>query len=189
MSLRYGLLNLLHREPMSGYDLAKFFEMSMGNVWPAQHSQIYPELAKLVDDGLITQTGEGPRGRKVYETTPQGIEALRAWLRGTQPDYGLRFEALLRVFCLWALPPDEAIAHLQRDRAEYVRHLEQMETAVATVDWGVNPVSRTGRLTVEFGQRFYTSLVEWVDWAIEQIAAGTLQPGGPLPSPKVANLG
>src|SRR6516165_12783793 len=98
MSLRHGLLDLLAGEPMSGYDLSQFFALSMGNVWPAQHSQIYPELAKLVADGLITQTGEGPRGRKVYQATPEGIEAIRTWLRETQPDYQLRNEALLRIF-------------------------------------------------------------------------------------------
>jgi DNA-binding PadR family transcriptional regulator len=187
MSLRYGLLNLLHGAPMSGYDLAKSFEMSMGNVWPAQHSQIYPELAKLVDEGLIIQTGKGPRGRKVYETTPQGIEALQEWLRTSKPDYGVRFEALLRIFCLWALPPDEAIASLERDRVEYVRHLKQMDVAVVTADWAGSPVSRNGRLAIDFGQRFYSALIEWIDWAIEQIAAGALQPGGPVPNPRVVD--
>jgi hypothetical protein len=63
-----------------------------------------------------------------------------------------------------------------------------MQEAMVTVDWAASPVSRTGRLTVEFGQRFYTTLVDWIDWAIGQIAAGTLQPGGPLPSPNVTNL-
>jgi DNA-binding PadR family transcriptional regulator len=172
---------------MSGYDLTKSFELSMGNVWPAQHSQIYPELAKLVADGLIVQTGEGPRGRKVYETTTEGIDALRAWLRDSEPDYGVRFEALLRIFCLWALPPDEAIATLERDRAEYVRHLTQIDGSMVTADWAASPVSRNGRLAIDFGQRFYTALVEWIDWATEQIAAGALQTGGPIPSPRVVD--
>jgi len=65
MSLRHGLLDLLAAEPRSGYDLSRYFEVSMGNVWPAQHSQIYPELAKLAAEGLIAQTGSGPRGRKL----------------------------------------------------------------------------------------------------------------------------
>jgi PadR family transcriptional regulator AphA len=181
MSLRHGLLNLLAGEAMSGYDLSRFFAVSMGNVWPAQHSQIYPELAKLAADGLIAQTGEGPRGRKVYETTPEGIEALREWLQETEPDYSIRFEALLRVFCLWALPTEEALAHLERDRAEYRRHLDQIEGSLANADWGAGPTSRSGRLAIEFGRRFYTTLIEWIDWASEQVAAGTLQPGGPLP--------
>jgi DNA-binding PadR family transcriptional regulator len=181
MSLRHGLLDLLAGEPMSGYDLSRYFAISLGNVWPAQHSQIYPELARLAAEGLITQTGEGPRGRKVYQTTSLGLEALRAWMRDGEPDYSVRAEALLRVFCLWVLPTDEALAHLTRDRAEYVRHLEQIEDAIAHVDWAENPPTRSGRLTIEFGRRFYSTLIEWVDWAAAQITAGTLQPGGPLP--------
>jgi DNA-binding PadR family transcriptional regulator len=188
MSLRYGLVNLLSGEPLSGYDLSQFFVNSMGNVWPAQHSQIYPELAKLVSDGLIEQTGSGPRGRKVYQTTPEGIEALRTWMRDTEPDYSVRFEALLRVFCVWVLPTEEALAHLGRDRAQYVRHLEHIETAIAKVDWAATQKHRASRLTIEFGRRFYKALIEWVDWAAEQVAAGTLEPGGPLPPIEVGAL-
>jgi PadR family transcriptional regulator, regulatory protein AphA len=181
MSLRHALLNLLAGEPMSGYDLSNRFSASMANVWPAQHSQIYPELAKLLADGLIVQTGEGPRGRKVYETTPAGVEALRSWLRDSRPDYSVRFEAMLRVFCIWALPREEALAQLSRDRAEYVRHQAQIEEATAVVDWGASAVDRASRLSIEFGRRFFTALIEWIDWAAEQVAAGTLEPGGPLP--------
>ncbi len=181
MSLRHGLLDLLAGEPMSGYDLARYFNASMANVWPAQHSQIYPELAKLVADGLIAQTGEGPRGRKVYQTTPAGLDELRSWLRDTEPDYSFRNQALLRVFCVWVLPTEEALAHLARDREEYVEHLERIEKAIAEVDWAANPVTRSSRLAIEFGRRLYSQAIEWVDWAVEQVAAGSLQPGGPLP--------
>jgi PadR family transcriptional regulator, regulatory protein AphA len=183
MSLRYALLDLLAGEPMSGYDLTRRFSESMANVWPAQHSQIYPELAKLAADGWITQTGEGPRGRKVYETTPTGLDALRTWLRDTQPDYAVRFEALLRVFALWALPSEEALALLARDRAEYTRHLTHMENALESVDWGSSPAHRASRLTIDFGVRFYSALIAWIDWAGDQIRAGVLKPGGPLPGP------
>jgi len=181
MSLRHGLLDLLAGGPKSGCDLAQYFSASMGNVWPAQHSQIYPELAKLVSEGLITQTGEGPRGKKTYETTPAGLEALRSWLRDSEPDYSVRYEALLRVFCLWVLPKEEALAYLERDRAEYLRHLEQIEKAIVDVDWTSTQTTRGARLSIEFCRRFYTMQVEWIDWAAEQVAAGTLEPGGPLP--------
>jgi DNA-binding PadR family transcriptional regulator len=181
MSLRHGLLNLLSAEPMSGYDLSQFFALSMGNVWPAQHSQIYPELGKLVADGLIEQTASGPRGRKVYRTTSEGIEALRAWMRETEPDYGVRSEAMLRIFCVWVLPEHEALAHLARDRAEYARHLDQIDEAITRVDWSASQKNRAARLTIEFGRRYYTTLIDWIDWASEQVEAGTLAPGGPLP--------
>jgi DNA-binding PadR family transcriptional regulator len=182
VSLRYGLLNLLSGEPLSGYDLSQFFMNSMGNVWPAQHSQIYPELGKLVADGLIEQTGAGPRGRKVYKTTPEGIGALREWMRDTEPDYGVRCEAMLRIFCVWVLPKEEALAHLARDRAEYVRHLQYIETAIANLDWSASEKNRASRLTIEFGRRFYDTLIEWADWAAAQVEAGALEPGGPPPA-------
>ena len=166
---------------MSGYDLARFFSASMGNVWPAQHSQIYPELAKMTGEGLIAQTGEGPRGRKVYETTPAGIDEMRRWLRESEPDYSFRNEALLRVFCLWVLPTEEALACLSRDRAEYARHLGYLENVIAMRDWAASPVARASRLSIEFGRRFFAMQIEWIDWASQQVAAGTLQPGGALP--------
>jgi DNA-binding PadR family transcriptional regulator len=184
MSLRYALLDLLAAgQPMSGYDLTREFTASLANAWPAQHSQIYPELARLAEDGLIAQTGEGPRGRKVYEATAAGVDALRAWLRDTDPDYGVRCDAFLRNFGLWVLPADEALAHLARDRAEYARHLEYLDAAIAEVDWSATPSMRGRRLAIEFGHRFYTQLIEWVDWATAQVEAGLLEPGGPIPPP------
>jgi PadR family transcriptional regulator, regulatory protein AphA len=182
LSLRHGLLDLLAGEPMSGYDLARYFGSSMSNIWPAQHSQIYPELGKLVAEGLISQTDEGPRGRKVYETTEAGIEVLRAWMRDTAPDYSMRSEALLRVLCVWVLPTDDALVHLARDRAEFVRHLDVIERAINEQDWSASLVHRSSRLAVESSRRYYAGQIEWIDWASEQVVAGTLQPGGPLPS-------
>jgi DNA-binding PadR family transcriptional regulator len=183
MSLRYALLDLLAGDPMSGYDLTGRFTVSLANVWPAQHSQIYPELARLVQDGLIVQTGEGPRGRKVYSITPAGVDAITAWLRETEPDYTIRAESLLRIFCLWALPTDEALAHLAHDRGEFTRHRDELATMIEKVDWGDNLSRRGARLSIEFGHRYYCELVEYVDWAAAQIEAGALRAGGPVPAP------
>ena len=52
------------REPASGYDLLKMFDRSLAFVWTASQSQLYGELNRLADDGLIEVSNEGPRGRK-----------------------------------------------------------------------------------------------------------------------------
>ncbi len=181
MSLRHGLLDLLAGEPMSGYDLSRYYAASMTNVWPARHSQIYPELAKMVADGVIAQTGQGARGRKVYQTTPAGLDELRTWLTDSVPDYTSRNEPLLRVFAMWVLPAEQALALLARDRVEYVRHLGYIDEIIARKDWAASPVQRASRIAIEYGRRFYATQIDWIDWAAEQLAAGTLQPGGPLP--------
>ena len=53
MSLRYALLAVLTARPMTGYDLARTFHASVGHVWNAPNSQIYPELHRMENDGLI----------------------------------------------------------------------------------------------------------------------------------------
>jgi len=72
VSLRHAALGLLSRGPASGYDLLKLFEASMANVWPATQSQLYGELNKLADAGLIEVAQVGPRGRKEYALTGAG---------------------------------------------------------------------------------------------------------------------
>lgn len=83
MSLRYALLALLTAQPMTGYDLAKAFHSSVGHVWHAPDSQIYPELRRMEGEGLLK--GDlvpwGPNGTKTeYSITAGGIAAFRAWM-------------------------------------------------------------------------------------------------------------
>ena len=86
MSLRYALLALLTAQPMTGYDLAKAFHSSVGHVWHAPDSQIYPQLRRMETEGLITGTSVpwGPRGTKTrYDITDAGLTAFREWM--TEP--------------------------------------------------------------------------------------------------------
>ena len=50
-------------------------------------------------------------------------------------------------------------------------------------DTGIYPaLSRIADSSIEFGRRFNAMQIEWIDWATEQVAAGTLEPGGALPA-------
>lgn len=83
MSLRYALLALLTAGPLTGYDAAKRFNGSVGHVWHAPDSQIYPELRRMQKDGLIEgqQVRWGPRSTKTqYEITDGGLAAFRTWM-------------------------------------------------------------------------------------------------------------
>lgn len=68
---------------MTGYDAAKKFAASVGHVWHAANSQIYPELRKMEREGLV-DTQEVPWGTKgetktQYAINGQGLDALREW--------------------------------------------------------------------------------------------------------------
>lgn len=181
MSLRYALIGLLAWRPSSGYELTRRFAVSMAHAWPVSHSQIYPELARLASEGLIEQTEQGPRGRKTYAATAAGVAALREWMQSTEPGYDRRSEADLREFFLWVIPPAEALAYLERSTNVYRRRLAELENIARSVDWTSDVPNRATRLTLEKGLRNYRMLIEWADWATEQINAGALEPGGPVP--------
>ena len=105
MSLRHALLGALAEQPRSGYELLKHFEQSLAYAWPASHSQIYPELGRLLSENLIEQAAAGARGSKTYALTDTGLAEVRRWLRETEPDRRVRNDALLRMFFLWLLDP------------------------------------------------------------------------------------
>src|ERR1700694_3891192 len=96
-TLAYGLLSLLTQKPYTGYDL-------MGKInlfWPAGHGQIYPLLAKLEQDGLITfervEQTEKP-DKKVYTLTDKGGDALKMWLTSPTAEPSIRDELMLKSF-------------------------------------------------------------------------------------------
>ena len=63
-TLGYAILGLLAAQPRTGYDLAKLMRAPIGYMWTAHHSQIYPELARLEAEGMVSAAvidGPGPR--------------------------------------------------------------------------------------------------------------------------------
>lgn len=87
-TLKYAILGLLMRAPATGYDIAKEFGDDLGCFWSAKHSQIYPELKRLTEEGLIRyQTviqGEKLE-KKLYEITDRGKEDFLQWLLQDPP--------------------------------------------------------------------------------------------------------
>ena len=155
----------------TGYALLKHFEQSLGQAWPASHSQIYPELARLRGDGLIRETAAGARGSRTYGLTAAGLAEVRRWLRETEPDRRVRSDAALRVFFLWLLEPAEARAFLERERAYLQDRLQRYERIRAE-----DPVlrarkQRAFRLALEGGIRTLEARLAWIDWAAGEVAS------------------
>ncbi|MFI6604102.1 PadR family transcriptional regulator [Nonomuraea sp. NPDC050536] len=169
MSLRHAVLGLLSERTASGYDLLKMFDVSLSNVWPATQSQLYAELGKLADAGLVSVAAEGPRGRKEYAITEAGRAELRHWLTEVEPTAVTRSDMLLRVFFLSQVDPEQARAYLRR-RAENVgKRLEHLEDIKPFVESGHDNLSVYGRLALEYGLRLGRVQREWAEWAEGQI--------------------
>lgn len=83
MALRYAIMTALIEDELSGYDLARAFDKSLGFFWHASHQQIYRELRKLSELTWVTHRAEVQKSRPdriVYALTDAGREALNAWV-------------------------------------------------------------------------------------------------------------
>ncbi|MCW4385973.1 PadR family transcriptional regulator [Salinibacterium sp. SYSU T00001] len=139
MSLRHAILALLTVEPMTGYDLLKQFEASVGHVWHAPDSQIYPALRAMEKDGLLegADVTWGQRGTKRrYTITESGRAEFRAWMdtplaypRDRDPVH------LKAAYLEWATP-DAARAQLRAHIAHYQERLEQWREKIREIETG-----------------------------------------------------
>lgn len=101
-TLRYILLGLLSKKKMSGYELNQSFKNEIGEFWQAKHSQIYPELAKMEEQGIIKHeiaiTGSKLE-KKVYQLTEEGKEQLNEWIHAATNELPVnRDEFVLKLY-------------------------------------------------------------------------------------------
>ncbi len=172
MALRYALLGLLTERTASGYDLAKAFEGEIGQyAWQAGHNRIYPELARLADEGMVEVVDEGARGRRTYAITEEGLADLRTWLLAPRSGGAVRNEQLLRYFLLSALEPGDARVFLRRIADDNAEKADRLRATLDGIAPGGGPDDRLplGWLAGGFGVRQYEAMRDWAEWALGEL--------------------
>ncbi|WP_261129262.1 PadR family transcriptional regulator [Bacillus sp. Marseille-Q3570] len=172
MALRYALLGLLTKKPATGYELTQQFKETMIHFWSAHHTQIYRELIKLEEEGLVRSVHypqEDAPDKKVYSIEESGQEALLKWLLDYQVEPPkLKDQQLLRVSMFHLIDPEDAIQFLEQSKKHHQFGLQQMkiwqENQYKTDE---NKKAALGEyFTSEFGKKYMESWIEWCDWAI-----------------------
>jgi DNA-binding PadR family transcriptional regulator len=182
-TLGYALLGLLARQPRTGYELTQLLQAPIGYFWTASHSQVYPELAQLEAEKLISHRvidGPGPRDTKRYRITAAGRRALAEWT-ASPPDSALnRDELMLKVYSLWTADPIRAremvVAQREADAATLL-HYEQMEHSMRR-DHGRSLADPTtpefsSYATLRRGLSFETHAIAWCDWLLDALTSKT----------------
>ena len=128
----YVILGMVGREARSGYEIKAAVDNTTRFFWAASYGQIYPELKRLSEAGLIegVDASRGDRKRTVYAITADGEAELKDWLRRPPETSEMREEGLLKLFFSGASKPAEAIETLRtmrRRRLELVERLHTME--------------------------------------------------------------
>ena len=132
----YALLGLLRLRPSTTYELAKQVDRSLGWFWPRTERKIYDQAKRLVEEGYATASRgtTGARPRTMYEITPAGRRALRAWLDEPSASPKLESEAQVRVFFADAGDLDQLKATLGRVKDEAHRKIHELRELIADAD-------------------------------------------------------
>jgi DNA-binding PadR family transcriptional regulator len=180
----YTILGLLSVQPdLSGYDIRKGIQQSIGYFWAESYGQIYPALKRMADEGLIALSKAGSRGRKrrqTYVITDAGRAALRQWLALPFHNEPPRNEFLLKLFFAGEASPDVAIAHIQDLNERNRRWLVTIKTIEASIptEQPSNPHLPYWMLTLSLGKALTSAALEWGEEALAALNARETFPAG-----------
>lgn len=177
MALGDAILACLTERPMTGYELAKTFDSSVGFFWKADHQQIYRELSKLRDRGYIQGrevVQSGKPNKLIYTLTPEGRTALRHWAARPSTPPSIKDDLLVRLHALDSIDIEPIRTDLMdrlehhRDRHEnYERILKKRfpeGTASGVLDLG-------NLLLLRLGARHEQMVADFCEEALETLSA------------------
>jgi DNA-binding PadR family transcriptional regulator len=185
MALGEAILACLTERPMTGYELAKAFDSSMGFFWKTDHQQIYRELSKLRDRGHVQArevVQSGKPNKLVYTLTDQGRAAFRHWAARPSGPASIKDDLLVRICALDAVDIEplraDLMARLEHHRDRHERYERLLNKRFPQ---GAASTSDVGKLLgLRLGLRHERVVAEWCEEAIEALSALTL-PGNVIP--------
>ncbi|MDH5301973.1 MAG: PadR family transcriptional regulator [Gammaproteobacteria bacterium] len=177
MALRYAIIIALEDKQATGYEITKWFDNGLGYFWHASHQQIYLELKKMTEEGLVTFVEieqEGKPAKKIYQTTASGFAALDQWLQLPVKPMPVKDTLLMKIFAGSRMEPAILLAEVERHRTQnrqLLAEFHEIERCFQPV--AEKPVKyQYAYLTLRNG---ITYLEGWLKWSDEVVSFLQLQ--------------
>ncbi|MES5487829.1 PadR family transcriptional regulator [Bradyrhizobium sp. INPA03-11B] len=176
MALGDAILACLTERPMTGYELAKTFDASIGFFWKADHQQIYRELSRLRDKGHVQGrevVQSGKPNKLVYTLTAEGRAALKHWAARPSVPPSIKDDLLVRLYALDCVDIEplrtDLMARLEHHRDRYERYERLLNKRFPD---GTAPPADVGKmLSLRLGMRHEHMMVEWCEEALDALSA------------------
>jgi DNA-binding PadR family transcriptional regulator len=168
------ILGMIALGKQTGYDIKQLVDKSTRFFWAASYGQIYPELRRLEEHGLVRGRPEptGGRARTVYEITDTGTAALHDWLQSTSETmYELRDESMLKLFFSDLGTPAQRIENLRAIRAAHEGTLAQLRS----IEPAGSEDPRGPHIVLELGLGLHQWIVDWCEATERRLAEETEQ--------------
>ena len=157
------ILGMLGMRPMCGYEIKRLVDDSTRFFWAVGYGQIYPELGRLSEAGLIEGRPDPGSSRKRIEfrLTDAGRAALERWLAEPSEIQETRDEGLLKIFFSSATGPETTRAALEAKRDHHRRiaaELREIETTKANGDRQAGP-----QTALRYGIALNDFIADWCE--------------------------
>ncbi len=178
MPLEHAILAFIEFQPMTGYDLKKYFDVSVKHFWSATQSHIYKALEGLEKKGwaeaqVIPQAGKP--NRKQYQITAEGRGELRRWLVTPLPLDPVRDANLIQIFFSHFSSNEEIAALLEARIKEIRERIALFKTTVqAGLDEnakriGVERARQLWQITLDYGIAHYEFELAWYEKTLKKM--------------------
>jgi PadR family transcriptional regulator, regulatory protein AphA len=162
---KFALLGFLSRAESSAYQLQDTIACSVANFWRENDGRVYPILAKMQGEGLVTSREEANGGRKsrVYRITETGIAALDAWLCEDPVPRPPRSELLLKMFFGYRQAPETLHSWLEDKVVEADATLVRLGETRHQLDALLEdkPEAAFWLMTLDYGERHAAFEKSW----------------------------
>jgi PadR family transcriptional regulator, regulatory protein AphA len=157
-----AILGSLAEGELSGYDLRRVIERSVGYFWRPARSQIYAVLPRLVERGLAGRRDVAQVTRsdkQLYRITPSGRAALRTWVDTAPLEPEPERILLLKLF-FGAQADREALLGFVRERREAAEQLAR-EVRALHAHAKDDPHDRFHAFTRRYGLEVSAAIARW----------------------------
>jgi DNA-binding PadR family transcriptional regulator len=187
MALRHAVLAALLDGEASGYELSKRFNVSVANFWSSTPQQLYRELDRLEQQGLLSARVVRQHRRpdkRVFSVTDAGREELRAFTRQPARAMALRDELLVKLYAI-DLSDETAARNALASRREQARaklarydRLRDELLAGRTEEEYLREAERIGPFLTLMGGRMYEQQnIRWCTAALDVLDQRTAASG------------
>lgn len=168
----FAILGLLTFGEMSGYDLTKLVNRSVGFFWTPAKSQIYAELRRLVALGFATEREVEQRDRpdkRLYRITKRGVGALQDWLERSEDEpESFKSPFLVKVFFGHLMDRRTFVRRMREYRAlaeERLDTLRELDRRIAG-----DPEAAFQYFVLRSGLQHVRATIRWIDEVLRQLA-------------------
>lgn len=172
MALGHAILALLADNSYSGYDLAKDFDQSVNFFWQASHQQIYRELTKLENQGLIEAEivlQDGRPDKKLFHINEAGTAYLAKWAGESSGVTPIREELLVKLWAGCLISNANLLQELRQHRQFHVNKLAVFHQTEQEFFANRKPQTYDlcHYLVLRRGIRYESDYINWCDEALE----------------------